>query len=160
MLIGRKYIDFFSKAYNGKNEVIFNYDLVKNMLKNGALLFFVHQVFHPISTKEIVELNKKYSDFINMGVMPVVISVDSELTHEQFAKNLKEKNIISRMNLDLVSDISKDISRDYLVLFEESYSLPSTIYIDKKGIIKYFSAGNIEVKRDIDLIFSTIKLYL
>lgn len=159
MLIGRKYINFFSKAYSGKTDSILNYDLTKNMGKNGTLLFFVHQDFYPISTSEIIELNQKYQNFVNLGINPIIISVDSELTHQELVKNLKDKKTISNMSLDFVSDISKEISRDYLVLFEEGYSLPSTIFIDKKGIIKYFSTGSVEVKRDIDSILKTIATY-
>lgn len=63
------------------------------------------------------------------------------------------------MFLDFVLDILKEIFRDYLVLFEEGYSLFFIIFIDKKGIIKYFSIGFVEVKRDIDLILKIIAIY-
>lgn len=42
MFIGRKYINFFSKVYSGKIDLILNYDLIKNMGKNGILLFFIY----------------------------------------------------------------------------------------------------------------------
>lgn len=156
MLINKKYSNFISKAISDQEKNIFNYELAKNIGKQGTILFFIYQDFYEISKKEVIELSEFYENFQSLGVNLAIISVDSELTHLHLLNELK-KDKKHNFNIPLVSDITKDISRDYSSLIDESYSLPTTVFVDKKGFIKSFSSNDINIKRDINSLYELIK---
>ena len=156
MLINKKYSNFIAKAVLDDEKNIFNYELSKNIGKQGTLLFFVYQDFWEVSKNEILELNEFYKEFQDLNVNLAIISIDSEHSH-QYLLNEFKKDKKHKIKIPLISDITKDISRDYLTLLDESYSAPSTIFIDKKGFIKYFSSNDINVKREIEPVYKLIK---
>ena len=55
------------------------------------------------------------------------------------------------MEIPLVSDLKKTISRDYGVLFEEmGVSLRGTFIIDKEGILRHSSINDLPIGRNVN----------
>ena len=61
------------------------------------------------------------------------VSVDSEYTHHAWKNTPYEKGGIGDVQYPLVADITKEISRSYGVLFNESVALRGLFLIDKEG---------------------------
>ena len=78
---------------------------------NGVILFFYPKDDTPGCTIEAKDFNEYLSDFKDMGIKVIGVSKDSMNSHEKFA---------AKHNLDLllISDYNKKISKDYSVLAE------------------------------------------
>jgi alkyl hydroperoxide reductase subunit AhpC len=71
-----------------------------------------------------------------IGTEVIGCSVDSHFTHRQWTLTPKEDGGLGKMNIPLLSDLTKQISKDYGVLSTDgAFSLRGTFVIDDKGIL-------------------------
>ena len=83
-------------------------------------------------------------------------SVDSKYTHLAWINTPRDKGGLGNVNIPLLSDITKQISRDYGVLLEdEGISLRGLFIIDRKGILRQITMNDLPVGRSVD---ETIRL--
>ena len=93
-------------------------------------------VFYPLDftfvcPTEVTAFDVEADKFKEMNTEVLTISVDSVHSHKAWQKEL------GNMKLGMVSDMTKEISRNYGVLIEEKgHSLRGTFVIDPDGILK------------------------
>ncbi len=64
------------------------------------------------------------------------------------------------MDIPMLSDLTKQISRDYGVLTTDSaYSLRGTFIIDGKGILKHISINDAPVGRNVDEVLRLVQAF-
>lgn len=78
------------------------------------------------------------------------MSVDSQFSHFAWRETPVDKGGIGRINFPLVADLSKQISKDYDVLFGESVALRGSFLIDGKGIVRHAVINDLPLGRNID----------
>ena len=61
-----------------------------------------------------------------------------------------EQGGIGEINYPLIADVTKNIARDYGVLFDESVALRGLFLIDKKGIVRHSTINDLPLGRNVD----------
>ena len=96
-----------------------------------VLLAFFPLAFSGTCTEELCEMRDDHDQFAGRGVTVLPISVDHTYS-------LKEYKAKYGMQVDLLSDFKRDVSRLYDVLLEERfYSKRAYFLIDAAGIVRW-----------------------
>jgi peroxiredoxin (alkyl hydroperoxide reductase subunit C) len=116
-----------------------------------VILFFYPLDFTFVCPTEIIEFDRKLSEFKERGAEVVGVSVDSQFTHLAWKNTPVEQGGIGNIQYPLVADLNKQISRDYGVLLEEGgVALRGTFLIDKEGVVKHAVINDLGLGRNID----------
>ena len=109
---------------------------LSDQLKSGPLvLLFYPRDWSPVCTKELCSLRDGFSEFEELGVKILAVSVDSIFSHRAWADALG-------ITFPLLSDFNREVSRLYGVLHEEILGLKgiakrSVFVLDEEGTIRY-----------------------
>lgn len=96
-----------------------------------VLLAFFPLAFTGGCTAEMCAFSEDYGRYTSADAVVLPISVDSAPTLKAF----KEKE---RMNVDLLSDFKREVTRRYGTLIEEKFhSSRAYVLIDKAGIVRW-----------------------
>ncbi len=117
---------------------------------NHVLLFFYPLDFTFVCPSEIIAFDKRLKDFKERGCQVVGVSVDSHFTHWAWKNTPVEKGGIGNIQYPLVADLTKQIARDYGVLFNESVALRGLFLIDKEGIVRHALVNDLPLGRSVD----------
>ena len=98
--------------------------------KNVLLCFFPF-AFSPVCTTEMSCFQDDFSEFNNIDVEILAISVDSHYSLAAFKKSLNANDVT------FLSDFSKDMCRRYGMLRPEGKSERAYFFIDKDGIVRW-----------------------
>ncbi len=115
-----------------------------------VILFFYPLDFTFVCPSEIIAFNKKLDEFKSRGCEVIGASIDSEFSHLAWKNTPVEKGGIGNVQFPLVADITKNISRDYGVLFNEAVALRGLFLIDKDGIVRHSVINDLPLGRNID----------
>ncbi len=121
-------------SYKGKNVVLFFYPLD----------------FTFVCPSEILAFNKKLDDFKKRNTEVIGVSVDSKFTHLAWKNTKLEDGGIGQIQYPLVSDLNKNIAREYGILFGDSVALRGLFLIDTKGIIRHSVINDLPLGRSVD----------
>ncbi len=154
-LIQKPAPDFLADAIM-KNNTFKKINLSEYQGKKYVILFFYPLNFTFVCPTEIIALSKKIKEFNERNVQVLGISVDSKFTHLAWKKTNIENGGIGPIKFPLISDISKEIARDYGVLINDSIALRGTFLIDKKGIIRHANVNDLPIGRNIHEILRII----
>ena len=95
----------------------------------------------------------------------MAISVDSHFSHLAWRKTPRENGGLGHIDIPLVADITKKISRDYGVLVEDcsdplnGATLRGLFIIDGKGMVRSVTINDEQVGRNADETLRTIKAF-
>lgn len=149
--IGKKAPDFIAEGYL-KGEVK-NYSL-SDYAGKWKILFFYPLDFTFVCPTELVELSKRHEEFEKLNTQVLGISVDSVYSHQAWLKELGE------FNYPLLSDMTKNISRDYRVLLEgQGISLRGAFIIDTEGILQCYMVNHLPVGRNVDELLRLVQAF-
>ncbi|KAI6647986.1 hypothetical protein LOD99_8314 [Oopsacas minuta] len=121
------------------------------------VLFFYPLNFTFVCPTEIIAFSEKSDLFNAIGCDLVACSVDSEFSHLAWTKQPRDKGGLGAMNIPLLSDITKSISRDYGVLTEDGVALRGLFIIDGKGILRQITINDMAIGRSIDETLRLVK---
>ena len=137
MLVTKKAPDFIAPAVLPNNEIVENFELSKNLGKNGAVLFFWPKDFTFVCPSEILAMDHRVKDFEAKGFKVIGVSIDSEQVHFAWKNTPVENGGIGKVSFPMVADIKKQISRDYDVLFDGAVALRGSFLIDKNQVVRH-----------------------
>jgi peroxiredoxin (alkyl hydroperoxide reductase subunit C) len=115
-----------------------------------VVLFFYPLDFTFVCPSEIIAFSKKMDAFKERGVEVVGVSIDSHFSHFAWRNTPVNKGGIGEINFPLVADLSKQISRDYGVLFNDAIALRGLFLIDKAGVVQHAVVNNLPLGRNVD----------
>jgi peroxiredoxin 2/4 len=115
-----------------------------------VVLFFYPLDFTFVCPSEIIAFDKRLKDFANKNCQVIGVSVDSHFSHWAWKNTPVEKGGIGNVQYPLVADITKQIARDYGVLFEESVALRGLFLIDQKGVVRHALVNDLPLGRSVD----------
>lgn len=118
--------------------------------KKYVALFFYPLDFTFVCPSEIIAFSKRFSDFEARNTQIIGVSVDSKFSHYAWRNTKVEQGGIGNINFPLVSDITKEIARDYSVLIDDSVALRGTFIIDKSGIVRHATLNDLPLGRNVD----------
>ena len=95
-----------------------------------------------------LKLSDRADEFRKIGAEVVAASVDSHFTHLAWTKTPRKEGGLGKMNIPLVSDLTKSISRDYGVLLEDQgITLRGLFIIDPQGVVRQITINDLLVGR-------------
>lgn len=110
-----------------------------------VVLFFWPLDFTFVCPTEVIGFSKRIDEFKALNAEIIGASTDSKFTHLAWTKQIGE------VNYPMVSDITKQISRDYGVLVEEEgIALRGLFIIDPDGVLRYQVVHDLNVGRSVD----------
>jgi peroxiredoxin len=131
--VGSKAPDFTlkSKAADGLKDVT----LSANFGQKQTVLLFFPLAYTGVCTQEMCDITSGLSQYASLGADVIAISVDSPFTQEAWAKT-------NKITVTLVSDLNKEVTKAYDVLFPNLAGIGDTsaraaFVIGKDGVVKY-----------------------
>ena len=115
-----------------------------------VLVFFYPLDFTFVCPSEILAFNKQLDDFKAKNCEVLGISVDSIYTHLAWKNTPVDQGGIGPIQFPLISDISKSISADYGVLFENGVALRGLFLIDREGLVRHQLVNDLPLGRNVD----------
>ncbi len=115
-----------------------------------VLLFFYPLDFTFVCPSEIVAFDAALAEFEKKNVQVIGASVDSHFTHLAWKNTPRNQGGIGPIKYPLVSDLTKQISRDYGVLLEGGVALRGLFLIDKAGIVRHALINDLPIGRSVD----------
>jgi len=128
-IMGRKFIKVRLSDYKGKWMVLFFYPLD----------------FTFVCPTEIKEFTKRSKDIEALNGQVLGASVDSKYSHLAWVDDIGEQAY------PLLSDITKQVSRDYEVLIEDQgIAQRGTFIIDPEGVVRWVVVSDLNVGRSVE----------
>src|SRR5262245_40711970 len=116
-----------------------------------VVLFFYPLDFTFVCPTEILAFSDRIEDFKKRNTEVIGVSVDSKFTHHAWAQVDRADGGIKGVNYPLVSDLSKNISRDYGVLIEDAgIALRGLFMVNKEGVLKHATINHLDLGRNVD----------
>lgn len=150
MLVTKKAPDFTATAVLGNNQIVEDFQLSKNLGKNGAILFFWPKDFTFVCPSEIIAFNKRVKDFEAKGFNVIGVSIDSEFVHLAWKNTPIDQGGIGQVQFPMVADLTHDIARDYDVLFGNAVALRGSFLIDRNMIVRHAVINDLPLGRNVD----------
>ena len=150
MLVTNKAPDFTATAVLGDNQIVDNFNLYQNFGSKGTVLFFYPLDFTFVCPSEIIAFDKRLGEFTSRGINVIGVSIDSQFSHFAWKNTPVDHGGIGQVKFPLVADITKQISRDYDVLFQEGVALRGSFLIDKDGTVRHAVINDLPLGRNID----------
>ena len=131
--IGSKAPDFSLKSKQASGLV--DVRLSANFGKKNTVLLFFPAAFTGVCTQELCDITGGLSAYADLNADVIAISVDTPFAQEAWAKQEK-------IGITLASDLNKEITRKYDVLFPMLAGVGDTaaraaFVIDKNGVVQY-----------------------
>ncbi|KFV41934.1 hypothetical protein N341_09989, partial [Tyto alba] len=124
------------------------------------VLFFYPLDFTFVCPTEIVAFSNKANEFHDVNCDVVAVSVDSHFCHLAWINTPRKSGGLGKMNIPVLSDLTKQISRDYGVLLEgPGIALRGLFIIDPNGIIKHLSVNDLPVGRSVEETLRLVKAF-
>ncbi|NXG13539.1 PRDX3 protein, partial [Grallaria varia] len=124
------------------------------------VLFFYPLDFTFVCPTEIVAFSNKANEFRDVNCEVVAVSVDSHFCHLAWINTPRKSGGLGKMNIPVLSDLTKQISRDYGVLLEgPGIALRGLFIIDPNGIIKHLSINDLPVGRSVEETLRLVKAF-
>lgn len=148
-VINEKFVKLSSNDYKGKYTV---------------LVFYPFD-FTYVCPTELIAFSDQIKEFHDINAEVIGISTDSHFTHLAWVKTPRNQGGVGKLNIPLVADISKKISKNFGVLVEDETdelfgaSLRGLFIIDDKGVIRSFTINDAHVGRSVDETLRIIKAF-
>lgn len=119
-----------------------------------VVLFFYPLNFTFVCPTEIIAFNNKAKEFRDIGCELIAVSVDSKFSHMEYTMKSRKEGGLGPMDIPMVSDLNKDISKAYGCLCtdgdENGVAYRATYIIDRTGIVRHSSINDLPVGRNPD----------
>ena len=138
-----------------KAQAVFDNDEIKELDLESyrgkyTVLFFYPLDFTFVCPSEILAFDRKLESFKEKNAEVIGISIDSQFSHYAWRNTPVENGGIGKIRFPLVADLSKQISRDYGVLVNDSVALRGLFLIDKEGIVRHALVNDLPLGRNVD----------
>lgn len=150
MLVTNKAPNFSATAVLGDNTIVKDFSLYENIGENGTVLFFYPLDFTFVCPSEIIAFDNRLEEFTSRGISVIGVSIDSEFSHFAWKNTAVNSGGIGQVRFPLVADLTKQIARDYDILFNESVALRGSFLIDKDKTVRHCVINDLPLGRNID----------
>ena len=136
---------------------------LSDYLGKYVVLFFWPIDFTFVCPTEIIAFSDAAKTFRENGCEVIGCSVDSHFTHMEFCMKPRKKGGLGDMDIPMVSDITKQIVKDYGIYIEKGKNAGTafrgTFIIDKTGIIRHISINDLQVGRNTDEVLRLVQAF-
>lgn len=116
------------------------------------LVFFFYPLdFTFVCPTEIIAFSDRVHEFREINAEVIAVSVDSVFTHLAWINTPRKEGGLGPLNIPLLADLTKQISKDYGVLLEDAgHTLRGLFIIDGNGILRQITMNDLPVGRSVD----------
>ena len=150
MLVTKKAPNFKAPAVLADNQIVNDFELSRNLGRNGAVVFFWPKDFTFVCPSEIIAMDHRVKAFAEKGFNVIGVSIDSDVVHFAWKNTPVNRGGIGNVQFPMVSDITKQISRDYEVLIDEAVALRGSFLIDKNQVVRHAVINDLPLGRNMD----------
>ena len=150
MLVTKKAPNFKAPAVLADNQIVEDFELARNLGRNGAVVFFWPKDFTFVCPSEIIAMDHRVKAFAEKGFNVIGVSIDSDVVHFAWKNTPVNQGGIGNVQFPMVSDITKQISRDYEVLIDEAVALRGSFLIDKNQVVRHAVINGLPLGRNMD----------
>lgn len=147
-LVTRKAPDFTATSVMANNTFKEDFSL-SSYRGQYVLLFFYPLDFTFVCPSEIIAFNNALDKFKSRNCEVIGVSVDSHFTHFAWKNTPVKEGGIGQIQFPLVSDLNKEISREYGVLLPEGMALRGLFLIDKEGTVRHALVNDLPLGRSV-----------
>lgn len=148
-LVGKPAPHFTAKAAV-KDRIVDEFSL-REFIGKYVLFFFYPLDFTFVCPTELHAFQERLQEFEKRNTQVVGCSIDSWFSHLAWLNTPKNKGGIEGVEYPLVSDIKKNIARNFQVLKEdEGIAYRGLFLIDKQGIIRHQLVNDLPLGRSVD----------
>ncbi len=115
-----------------------------------VMLFFYPLDFTFVCPSEIIAFDAALTRFQKKNAQVLGCSVDSHYTHLAWKNTPRKQGGIGPIQYPLISDLNKQISRDYGVLLDAGIALRGLFLIDKAGVVRHALINDLPIGRSVD----------
>ncbi|KAK9695521.1 AhpC/TSA family [Popillia japonica] len=116
-----------------------------------VLLVFYPLDFTFVCPTELIALEQMYDEFHKLDCEVIAISVDSHYTHLAWQHTPRDQGGVGKLRFPLLSDINKNIAKDYGVLLEdEGVALRGMFLIDSHGLLRVTQINDLSIGRSTE----------
>ncbi|MDD2478949.1 MAG: peroxiredoxin [Victivallaceae bacterium] len=138
--------DFTAQAVMGDGSIAENFKL-SDYRGKYVLLFFYPLDFTFVCPSELIAFNKALPEFQKRNTEVISVSVDSVFTHLAWKGTEPKAGGIGNLQYPMVSDITKEISKSFGLLFDKSVALRGLFLIDREGVIRHSVVNDLPLGR-------------
>jgi peroxiredoxin (alkyl hydroperoxide reductase subunit C) len=117
-----------------------------------VVLFFYPLDFTFVCPTEIINFSDLAEEFRANDCEVLACSIDSHFVHREWTLKPREEGGLGNINFPLLSDLTKQIGKDYGVYLDHSddagVHLRGTFIIDRDGILRHISINDLPVGRN------------
>ena len=128
-----------------------------------VVLFFYPLDFSFVCPTEICNFNDLAPTFRENECEVIGCSIDSVFSHREYTLKTRENGGLGKMQIPLISDINKQIGKDYGVYLDysvkEGVHLRGTFIIDREGILRHISINDLPVGRNSKEILRLVQAF-
>jgi alkyl hydroperoxide reductase subunit AhpC len=151
--------DFTAQAwYNGFKEIT-----LSSYKGKYVVLFFYPLDFTFVCPTEIVQFSDRAGEFRASNCEVLACSIDSQFSHMEYTKKDRKKGGLGKMDIPLISDITKSISKRYGCLIDHGedngVAFRATYIIDVAGVVRHISISDLPVGRNVDETLRLVKAF-
>jgi peroxiredoxin 2/4 len=150
VLVGKAAPNFVATTVMPNNDIQSEFDLHKYLNGSMGVLFFYPLDFTFVCPTEIIAFNHRLGEFSARHTKVIAISVDSHFSHIAWKHTPVNDGGIGNVQMPMVSDLNKSISRAYDVLTNDSIALRGSFLIDKNGIVRHQVVNDLPLGRNVD----------
>ena len=156
VFVGEEAPNFVEKAIMPDNSIEFEFNLREYANGSKVVLFFYPLDFTFVCPTEIMAFNNRLGEFAEKNTKVIAVSVDSHFSHLAWKQTPNNKGGIGNVQFPMVSDLNKEISLMYNVLYSEGVSLRGTFLIDEDFVVRHSLVNDLPLGRNIDETLRTI----
>ena len=125
-----------------------------------VVLFFYPLDFTFVCPTEIVAFDDALDEFKKHNTEVIAVSVDSKFSHLAWTQTPRDKGGLGGVKYPLLSDLTKNISRDYGVLLEQGgVALRGLFLIDPDGVLQHQTVNALNVGRSVKETLRVVKAF-
>lgn len=158
-LVGKQAPDFKAKAVIG-GKIVDEFTLSQYRGKH-VIFFFYPLDFTFVCPTELHAFQEQLHEFEKRNTQVIGCSIDSCYSHSAWYNTPKAKGGIAGVEYPLVSDLNKNISRDYGVLIHsEGIAYRGLFLIDRNGIVRHQVVNDLPIGRSVEETLRTLDALL
>jgi len=115
-----------------------------------VVLFFYPLDFTFVCPTEILAFSDAAREFEARNTQVIGVSVDSKFSHHAWAQVERREGGIKGITFPLVSDLGKQIAKEYGVLLPDGISLRGLFIVNREGVLKHVTVNHNDLGRSVD----------
>ena len=122
-----------------------------------VVLFFYPMDFTFVCPTELVAFDNSIEKFRALNTELVSVSVDSEYSHYAWKTTERSKGGVGKLRYPMVADFTKEISRSYGILLNNSVALRGLFLIDREGVVRHETVNDLPLGRNVEEVLRVVK---